>query len=356
MKKEVNEENRTVYYEINKNSEYGIITPLLLDNEVEDIFINGEDVLVFLSGKGIFRTNISFKDFFDLGKLSYLRSYNMKDLADEDYRINIITPPFSDKIYITIRKKRNRYINILDLINQNFLTIKQAAYLWEIISNEIYKFNVMIGGVMGSGKTTFLDVLSDFIPQNERIVIIEDVMELRKRENFIRLLGETKEEMNTLIRNAIRMRPNRIIIGEIRGEEAINIFTAMRIGYGFLGTIHAISGRDLIKRLSTYPMNIPKEIIPTLNISIIVELVEKNGILTRRIKEIHELGYMEGEISLFDLSNEENINFSRLIEDYFDKKEFLLRLKNKARFLKELLSRYNEDNNSLNVYEEIQDF
>lgn len=243
-------------------------------------------------------------------------------LADGS-RVNIVLDPIAlDGPVITIRRFPKEPIRIAQLIEWGSVTHEAAEFLREAV---VAGYNIFVSGGTGSGKTTFLNALSEFIPQNERIITIEDNAELQlvTAENLVRLEarnanleGEHEITIRDLIRTALRMRPNRIIVGEVRGAEAIDMLQAMNTGHdGSLSTGHANSPKDMLSRLETMVlmgMELPLAAIRrqiASGVDLIVHLGrQRDG--SRRVLEIVELDNMsEGEIllhSLFAFKEEDN--------------------------------------------------
>lgn len=223
-------------------------------------------------------------------------------------RVNAIIPPVAiDGPSITIRKFQKGKLAIEQLIEIGSLSKFMAEFIRACV---LSKFNILISGGTGTGKTTLLNALSGFIPEEERIVTIEDAAELMlEQEHVVRL--ETKPAnveglgaiaIRDLVRNALRMRPDRIVVGEVRGGEAMDMLQAMNTGHdGSLTTLHANSSRDAISRLETMcmmsGMDMPLKVIRqqiAAAIDVIVQINrEKDG--TRKIIAITEVAGMEGD-------------------------------------------------------------
>ena len=243
-------------------------------------------------------------------------------LADGS-RVNIVLDPIAlNGPVITIRRFPDQPIRIAQLIEWGSVTEEASEFLREAVTAG---YNIFVSGGTGSGKTTFLNALSEFIPPGERIITIEDNAELQlvTAENLVRLEarnanleGEHEITIRDLIRTALRMRPNRIIVGEVRGAEAIDMLQAMNTGHdGSLSTGHANSPRDMLSRLETMVlmgMDLPLAAIRR-QIASGVDLIVHLGRLrdgSRRVLEIVELdGMEEGEFLLhilFSFQEEEN--------------------------------------------------
>jgi len=224
-------------------------------------------------------------------------------------RVNAIVPPCAvDGASLTIRKFRKEKLKIAQLIESDSLTQAMADFLRACV---LGRLNIIISGGTGSGKTTFLNVLSGFIPEEERIVTIEDAAELQlQQEHVVRLEtklasaeGHGAVSIRELVRNSLRMRPDRIVVGECRGGEALDMLQAMNTGQdGSLTTIHANSPRDALSRLETLVMmagmDLPLKIVRQ-QISSAVDVVVQMSRLrggARKITAIAEVAGMEGDV------------------------------------------------------------
>ena len=194
---------------------------------------------------------------------------------------------------------------MIDLIRFNTITVDAAAFLWVAVEGiGIKPANILVGGGAGSGKTTLLNSLCSFIPETERVISIEDTAELRLSIlHWVRLEtkppsveGKGEVTMDDLVKNTLRMRPDRIIVGEVRGSEARTLFTAMNTGHdGCMGTLHANNARETITKLINPPMNVPPIMLPALDIVIMEQKIYHEGETLRRITEIAEVAEAHGE-------------------------------------------------------------
>ena len=189
------------------------------------------------------------------------------------------------------------------------MSLELAAFFWLCFDGlGVKSANAIISGGTSSGKTTTLNALSAFIPPKERIITIEDTLELQiPHEHVIRMETrpanvENKGEltMNDLVKNSLRQRPDRVIVGEVRGEEAITLFTALNTGHSGFGTLHSNSARETITRLTTKPMAVPKIMIQAIDFIIMQNRIyAPSGISYRRISEVAEIvGVEEGVTQL----------------------------------------------------------
>ena len=247
----------------------GPLEPLLADSSVNDILVNGhKQVFVERSGR-LEMTSVRFKDDAHLMKIIEKivsrvgrridESVPMVDarLADGS-RVNAIIPPLAiDGPSVSIRKFSKDPLQLYHLIEKRSLTPEIGEFLKAIVQARL---NVLISGGTGTGKTTLLNIMSGFIPNNERIVTIEDAAELQLRQDHVVRLetrpanieGRGEIAQRELVKNALRMRPDRIILGEVRGAESIDMLQAMNTGHdGSLTTVHANSARDALTRIET---------------------------------------------------------------------------------------------------------
>ncbi|MFH2110863.1 MAG: type II/IV secretion system ATPase subunit, partial [Candidatus Bathyarchaeota archaeon] len=193
----------------------------------------------------------------------------------------------------TIRKFRPNPYTIIDLIALGTLTPQIAAYLWILVEN---LRSIMVSGATASGKTALLNAICMFIQPEMKVVSIEEVRELRLHENWIPMVtrpsflpGVQEVNLYDLLRSALRQRPDYIIVGEIRGEEAYTLFQSIAVGHGGLCTLHADNVESAIKRLETRPMNIPEMMIPLMNIMVQIRRVKIGETVARRIDKIVEI-------------------------------------------------------------------
>lgn len=299
---------------------YGPLEPLLHDYTVNDILVNAFDQ-VFVERKGkLERVSVRFNDNAHLLKIIEKIASGVGRRIDESSpmvdarlpdgsRVNAIIPPLAlDGPALSIRKFARDPIRVQNLIQFESITQEIALVLEAMVQARL---NILISGGTGTGKTTFLNVLSSFIPNDERIVTIEDSAELQlQQEHIVRLetrpanlegMGEITQR--DLVKNALRMRPDRIILGEVRSGEALDMLQAMNTGHdGSLATIHANSPRDAITRLETMVsmagLNIPDRAIRH-QVSSAVDVVIQIARLSdgsRKMMGLHEIVGMEGDV------------------------------------------------------------
>lgn len=298
---------------------YGPIQVLLDDNEITEVMVNGPNqVYVERQGK-LIKTNIKFENDTEVIHLIERIVLPLGRRIDSDRptvdarlpdgsRVNAVIPPVAiDGPSITIRKFGKEKLTIEQLIELGSLTSQMAEFLHACV---VARLNIIISGGTGSGKTTLLNVLSRFIPTGERIVTIEDSAELKlHQEHIVRLEtrppdvdGAGGMTIRELVRNALRMRPDRIVVGEVRGGEALDMLQAMNTGHdGSLTTLHANSPRDALSRLETmtlmsgldFPLRVIREQMASA-IDLVVQLSrQRDG--TRKVTQITEVVGMEGE-------------------------------------------------------------
>lgn len=302
---------------------YGEIDPLIRDDNLEEIMVIGIDKPVFVYHReyGMMKTNILFKDAGEVMNLidSIARQINRRidqesPILDgrlpDGSRVNATIPPISaDGPSMTIRKFKRDPLTIIDLINSKTISVELAAFFWLCFDGlGVKSANAIISGGTSSGKTTTLNALSSFINPKERIITIEDTLELQiPHEHVIRMETrppnvENRGEltMNDLVKNSLRQRPDRIIVGEVRGNEAITLFTALNTGHSGFGTLHSNDARETITRLTNAPMSVPNIMISAIDFIIMQNRIYRpDGVSFRRISEVAEVsGIEEGVIQL----------------------------------------------------------
>ena len=302
---------------------YGKIDSLIQDDELEEIMIIGTDKPVFVYHReyGMMKTNLQFGNEGELRDLidSIARQINRRidqesPILDgrliDGSRINATIPPVSaDGPSLTIRKFRRDPLTVIDLINSRTISLDLAGFLWLCIDGlGVKSANAIISGGTSSGKTTTLNALSAFINPNERIITIEDTLELQiPHEHVIRMEtrpanveGKGELTMNDLVKNSLRQRPDRIIVGEVRAGEAITLFTALNTGHSGFGTLHSNDARETITRLTNEPMSVPEIMIRAIDFIIMQNRIyTPSGMSFRRVSEVAEVvGMEEGTVQL----------------------------------------------------------
>ena len=300
-----------------------VLQPLVDDPSVTEIMINGpDDVFIEQDGR-LFKKNVSFGSSEKLENViqnivakvnrTVNESTPIVDARLQDgSRVNVVLPPIAlNGPTVTIRKFPENPMTVEQLIAYKSITPEVAEFLERCVKA---KYNIFISGGTGSGKTTFLNAMSNFIPHDERVITIEDSAELQIRgvDNLVRLEtrnanmeGKGEITIRDLIKSSLRMRPERIVVGEVRGPEALDMLQAMNTGHdGSLSTGHANSTKDMLSRLETMVLTgaqIPLEAIRqqiASAVDIIIQLSRLRDKSRRTIEITEVLGFENGEIIL----------------------------------------------------------
>ncbi|WP_374291663.1 CpaF family protein [Paenirhodobacter enshiensis] len=310
----------------------GPLEPLLKDETVSDILVNGPKQIFVERGGKLQMTDITFKDERHLlriidkivsavgRRVDESNPYVDARLADGS-RFNAMVPPIAvDGSLVSIRKFKKDKLSIDELVRFGAFTEQMAAYLQAAVATRL---NIIVSGGTGSGKTTTLNALSSFIDNSERILTIEDTAELQLQQVHVGRMesrpanveGRGAVTQRDCLRNALRMRPDRIIVGETRGEEVIDMLQAMNTGHdGSMTTIHANSARDAVSRLENMvamagiemPIKaVRAQIASAVNLIVQVSRLQDGS---RRMVSITELTGMEGEV----ISMQEIFRYDRL--------------------------------------------
>ncbi len=316
----VSEQNQLIVEICDDILGYGPLEPLLARDDIADIMVNGaKHVFIEVDGK-MEKTNIRFRDNQQLMNICQRIVSQVGRRVDEaspicdarlldGSRVNVIAPPLAiDGPTLTIRKFKRDKLTLEHLVGFNSISPAGAKVL-SIIG--ACRCNVLISGGTGSGKTTLLHCLTAFIHPDERIITCEDSAELQLQQPHVvrletrppNLEGKGKVTMTDLVKNCLRMRPERIIVGEVRGPEAFDLLQAMNTGHdGSMGTLHANSPREALSRMESMitmggfnlPMKTIREMI-TGSVDVIVQAMRmRDG--SRRITKITEVIGMEGEV------------------------------------------------------------
>jgi pilus assembly protein CpaF len=298
----------------------GPIEPLLDDPSISEVMVNAPDEVYYERDGIIYDSGVSFRDEAHIYRIidrivaSIGRHVDeaspMVDarLADGS-RVNVIIPPLVPRSpSVTIRKFRGDRYRMADLVSIGTLTDGLAALLEACVRA---KLNVVISGGTGSGKTTLLNALSAFIPEGERIITVEDPIELQLQQRHVvasearpaSIEGRGEVTQRDLVRNALRMRPDRIIVGEVRGPEAFDMMQAMNTGHeGSLTTVHANSPRDALGRIENMVLmagfELPVAVIREQMASALHVILQLSRLVdgTRRIVQVSEVAGMEGSL------------------------------------------------------------
>jgi pilus assembly protein CpaF len=307
---------------------HGPLERLLADESVTEIMVNGPfDIWVERQGR-LYETTVRFKDESHLRRIINKMVAQVGRRVDESSpmvdarlpdgsRVNAVLPPLSlTGPLVTIRKFSKKRLEMGDLIQLGTVTTEVVEFLDRCIRAEL---NMLVSGGTGTGKTTFLNALSTSIPDSDRIITIEDAAELRLNQRHVLRLearpknieGEGEIPIRELVRNSLRMRPERIIVGEVRGAEALDMLQAMNTGHdGSLSTVHANTPRDALARIETMvlmagydlPMRaIRQQVAAALDLIVHLERLEDGS---RRVTSIMEVQRMESDtITLQELFN-----------------------------------------------------
>jgi len=311
---------RLVQEVLNEVIGLGPIEDLVQDEEVTEIMVNGPKQ-IYVERQG--RLHLTDKTFRDDEHVMQIidkivaplgrrcdESYPMVDARLKDgSRVNCIIPPLAlCGPIITIRKFSKKPLTVKDLIHYGTITQEMADFIAACVK---IRLNIVVSGGTGSGKTTTLNLLSSFIPSDERIITVEDAAELQLRQEHVLSLetrppsleGEGEVAIRDLVRNCLRMRPDRIVVGECRGAEALDMLQAMNTGHdGSMTTAHANSPRDVIARIETMVlmagMDLPVKAIRTQVSSAVDVIIQQSRLRdgSRKIIAITEVVGMEGDI------------------------------------------------------------
>ena len=333
-----NEKKEIISAVFNSLRRLDILQPVLENPEITEIMINGpNDIFIEKNGKS-YRLELQFESIQKLEDIIQVMVTTVNRTVNESTpivdarlkdgsRINVVLPPIAlNGPIVTIRKFPDKHISIEKLIEIGSLTQEAADTLKKFV---VAKYNIFIAGGTGSGKTTFLNALSNYIPGDERVITIEDSAELQiiNIPNLVRLEtrnanleGRGEITIRDLIRTSLRMRPERIIVGEVRGPEAIDMLQAMNTGHdGSLSTGHANSTSDMLSRLetmilssSTLPLEaVRKQIASAIDIIIFLSRLRDKSRRTMEISEV--LGLEKGQIKLNPLFTFEETHTDNIV-------------------------------------------
>jgi pilus assembly protein CpaF len=299
---------------------FGPLEPLLRDPSISEVMVNSPDTIYYEKEGRLYLSSVRFRDdqhimriveriVAPLGRRVDESSPMVDARLPDGSRVNIIIPPVAPKSpTVTIRKFRADKMTFNDLVATGALTNELAEFFRACVQA---KLNIIISGGTGSGKTTMLNALSSFIPDTERIVTIEDPTELQLQQGHVVTLearppsleGRGEVTQRDLVRNALRMRPDRILVGEVRGAEAFDMLQAMNTGHeGSLGTVHANTPRDALSRIENMVMmagfELPVKAIREQMqsaIHLVIQIARfPDG--TRKVTAVAEVSGMEGQV------------------------------------------------------------
>ncbi|MFT4244017.1 MAG: type II/IV secretion system ATPase subunit [Candidatus Woesearchaeota archaeon] len=366
----------------------GYVDILVSDSQIEEVTINGakSEIMVYHRQYGWLKTNLNFKNDVDIRNIATRVAMenkkifsNLNPLLDAHllggHRVNATLSPISTEgSTMTIRRFSDTPWTVCDLIRARTSTPLGLALIWLAIENE---FSLIVVGGTGSGKTSFLNAISGFIPADQRIISVEDTREVRLPEyahwvpmesRAANQEGKGEVSMLHLIVNSLRMRPDRILIGEIRRkEEAEILFEAMRTGHSVYGTFHANTAEEMVLRMSSSPIEIPKITLNSLGLIVVQHRDRKSGRrITLQIAEMTPEGnsrvIFQHNPKIDDLVLKRKPKYFMHKLDEFhgiDEEEFLREIKHRAWFLNALSEAGAEDitqiGNYINQYHKNKD-
>ena len=285
---------------------------LYADN-VEDIMVNNtENIFVYESSAGDVRVPEKISSIDELEWfVKKLKMYATSAVANRHIfdvhlpngsRCDIVDSPLGPDI--TIRNFKPTAYSIIDLINYGELSAHLAARFWLYAEGlGVRPANMLIGGMPGSGKSTLLNAMFSFFRPEARIVVLEETYEINTvtQENCVRLETSPEVNLEDLLKNALRMRPDLIIVGEVRGREAVDMITAMSIGKAVMSTMHAHTTRDMVTRLEHEPMRISRDTIPLVDAFTVVSQVNQDHKKMRKVIQVSETSGIETQVLMSDL-------------------------------------------------------
>lgn len=299
---------------------YGPLQPLLARDDIADIMVNGPDQVFIEVGGRVQKTNVRFRNEADLFAICQRIASSVGRRVDEaspicdarledGSRVNIIAPPLAiDGTILTIRKFRSERLTMEKLVGYGTISPVGAEVLGIISA---CRCNIIVSGGTGSGKTTLLNCLGAHISKEERIVTCEDAAELQLQQPHVVRLetrplsaeGKGEVTMRDLVRNSLRMRPDRIVVGEVRGAEVMDLLQAMNTGHaGSMGTIHANTPRECLNRIETLMAiggyQLPQKTIRELIVGAVDVIVQVSRLRdgSRKITHVTEIIGMEGDV------------------------------------------------------------
>lgn len=296
-----------VYYVKRDFLGYGIIDVLIRDPNIEDISCNGTGIPIYVWHRfhESLPTNVAYNTKEELSafitRLAYRAGHQisvaspiLEGALPEGFRIHLTLEEVSKRgSTFTIRKVRANPFTIVDLISFGTASPSMAAYFWMLVEN---LRSIMVAGATASGKTALLNSICSFIRPEMKVVTIEEVRELRLHDNWIPMVtrpsfqaGVQEVTLFDLLKSSLRQRPDCLIVGEVRGEEAYTLFQSISVGHGGMCTIHAENVEAVEKRLLTRPMNIPPMLIPMMNVIALINRTKYRDRVVRRILDLSEI-------------------------------------------------------------------
>jgi flagellar protein FlaI len=296
-----------IYYVKRDFLGYGILDILMRDTNIEDISCNGVEIPIYVWHRYYesLPTNVIYSSREELDmfitRLAYKAGHQisvskpiLEGSLPEGFRVHLTLEEISKRgDTFTIRKIKAIPYTVVDLINLGTLSPKMAAYFWILIEN---LRSIIIAGVTASGKTALLNALAMFIKPEMKVVTIEEVRELYLHENWIPMVtrpsfqpGVEEVTLFDLLKSSLRQRPDYIVVGEVRGEEAYTLFQSIAVGHGGMCTIHAENAETVEKRLRTKPMNIPPMLIPMMNVIACIGRTKIGDTVVRRVHSVSEI-------------------------------------------------------------------
>ena len=299
--------DKFIYYVKRDFLGYGILDIPMHDPNIEDISCNGTGIPIYVWHRHYesIPTNIAYnsKEALDsfITRLAYKAGHQisvsrpiLEGTLREGFRVHLTLEEVSKRgDTFTIRKIKANPFTIIDLVNFGTVSAHMAAYFWILVENAR---SIIVAGATASGKTALLNSISMFIRPEMKVVTIEEVRELHLHENWIPMVtrpsfqpGVEEVTLFDLLKSSLRQRPDYIIVGEIRGEEAYTLFQSISVGHGGLCTIHAEDVETVEKRLLTKPMNIPPMLIPMMNAIVLIGRTKLNETTVRRVLDVSEI-------------------------------------------------------------------
>jgi len=305
--------DKFIYYVRRDLLGYGILDILMRDPNIEDISCNGIGIPIYVWHRyhESIPTNIAYDSKEELGsfvtRLAYKVGHQisvsrpiLEGTLAEGFRVHLTLDEVSKRgDTFTVRKIKANPFTVIDLINFGTISPHMAAYFWILVENQR---SIIVSGATASGKSALLNSISMFIRPEMKVVTIEEVRELRLHENWIPMVtrpsfqpGVEEVTLFDLLKASLRQRPDYIIVGEVRGEEAYTLFQSISVGHGGLCTIHAENVETVEKRLLTNPMNIPPLLIPMMNVIVSIARAKLRGATVRRVIEVSEITGVQGD-------------------------------------------------------------